>query len=71
MKHFPQSYPLDLGNIGVLLSDSIQQAAIGQLICKILNTNEIQAHLLDWDTDAPIPLDMLITVGGDGTVLYA
>ena len=71
MKHFPQSYPLDLGNVGVLLSDSIQQAAIGQLICKILNTNEIQAHLLDWESDAPKPLDMLITVGGDGTVLYA
>jgi NAD+ kinase len=71
MKHFPQSYPLDLGNVGVLLSDSIQQEEIGLQICKILNENDIQAHLLRWDSDAPIPLDMLITVGGDGTVLYA
>jgi len=71
MKHFPQSYPLDLGNVGVLLSDFIQQEEIGLQICKILNENEIQAHLLRWDSDAPIPLDMLSTVGGDGTVLYA
>jgi len=71
MKHIPQSYPLDLGNVGVLLSDSIQQKEIGLQIREILNANDIQANLLSWDSDATKSLDMLITVGGDGTVLYA
>ena len=71
MKNFSPSYPLHLGNVGVLLNDSIQQEEISLQICKILKANGTQAHLLDWNSEAPNPLDMLITVGGDGTVLYA
>ena len=71
MKHLSQFYPLHLRNVGVLLNDSNQQEEISLQISKILRANGIQAHLLDWDSDAINPLDMLITVGGDGTVLYA
>jgi NAD+ kinase len=71
MIHSPHSYLLQLKNVGVLLSDPLQQEETGHQICRLLNVHNIQADLLDWDSDAPNSLDMLITVGGDGTVLYA
>ena len=71
MIHPPQSYPLHLKHVGVFLNDPAAHGEVGKQITNWFAQHQIQTHVLVWDSIPPPSLDMLVTVGGDGTVLYA
>ena len=61
---------IDLRKVGVLLRDETQQHPFAELAA-LLSQNTIEAVLLSWDACPPDDLDLIIAMGGDGTVLKA
>ena len=61
---------IQLNKVGVLLRDESQQHPFEELAA-LLDQNAIQAAFLSWDGDPPDDLDLIIAMGGDGTVLKA
>lgn len=61
---------IQLNKVGVLLRDESQQYPFEELAA-LLDQNAIQAVFLSWDGDPPDDLDLIIAMGGDGTVLKA
>lgn len=61
---------IELNKVGVLLRDETPPHPFGEL-AGLLKRKGIEAVLLAWDADPPEDLDLIIAMGGDGTVLKA
>ena len=61
---------IQLSKVGVLLRDEDQQHPFEE-VSVLLNQKGIEAEFLRWDTGPPDDIDLIIAMGGDGTVLKA
>ena len=61
---------IQLGKVGVLLRDETQGRPFEELET-LLGQHGVDAVLLSWDANPPEKLDLIIAMGGDGTVLKA
>jgi len=61
---------IELKRIGILLGKPNHEQMVSTIQEKF-ETHHIQTVLLNWDHIEELPLDLIITIGGDGTVLYA
>ena len=61
---------IELRKVGVLLREDVQQHPFDE-VAGLLDQKGVEAEVLPWDAEPPDDVDLIIAMGGDGTVLKA